>query len=273
MKFFSLCLLAFLNLTQTCIAAEQTPSVLATVNNINITKQDYDQYVAQWQLQNKSRKDTKKEDLLAELIQIELIKQEAQKLNIDTDPDFARQLEMIKTRLYIREITRRAIEKLTISDEMIQKKYNQMLSSTDLSEYRINHILTESEQDAAAVITLLNEGKTFSDLAKQKSIDTSGQTGGALGWVSSAEMDASIINAVKPLKANEYTQVPVQTQFGWHVILLQEQRQKVPYTLSEVRGELIKIIKGEHFAHYIQALHDNSSVTINPEFTTSTIEK
>lgn len=245
-------------------ASPEKDTVLATVNGRPITQSTYDDYLADWQKQNKERENAVKSEILEELVQVELIKQEAEKLNIEQEPEFKRQMELIKTKLFIREITSRAVEKLTISDGLLQKKYDQMLTSTDLSEYKIRHILTESSQDAEAVIRELDNGKNFADLAKQKSIDTSGQNGGELGWVSAADMDAGIIQALKQLQARQYSKTPVQSQYGWHILMLDETRQKTPYSLAEVKTQLISIIKGEHFAHYLQTLQEKADIKLNP---------
>jgi peptidyl-prolyl cis-trans isomerase C len=108
-----------------------------------------------------------------------------------------------------------------------------------VEEFNASHILVETEEEAQALIDALAEGADFAELAAESSIGPSGPNGGQLGWFTAGMMVPEFETAVFELEAGEVS-VPVQTQFGWHVILLNEVREQALPTLDEVRAELIE---------------------------------
>jgi len=247
----------------TASAADNTnDEILATVNGQPIKQSLLDQYSDMWKSKGERNNQS---NMLTELVQIELIRQEALKLGLDKDPAVQKDLQLLKMKLYIREVTNRAIANFPISDDMVQQKYNQLLASTNLTEYKAKHILSEKKDDALAIIAALkqsNDSKTFTTLAQQKSIDPSGQTGGDLGWFNAASMDPAFITAVKALKKGAYSQTPAHTQYGWHTILLEDTRTINPPPLTEVKSQLIEIIKGKHLERYLAALKEKATIEI-----------
>lgn len=127
-----------------------------------------------------------------------------------------------------------------ITDEDLQAEYDALYAATDpVEEFNASHILVETEEAAQALIDALGEGADFAELAAENSIGPSGPNGGQLGWFTAGMMVPEFENAVFELEAGEVS-VPVQTQFGWHVILLNEIREQAPPALEEVRAELIE---------------------------------
>jgi peptidyl-prolyl cis-trans isomerase C len=106
-----------------------------------------------------------------------------------------------------------------------------------VEEFNASHILVETEEEAQALIDALGEGADFAELAAENSIGPSGPNGGQLGWFTAGMMVPEFEVAVFELEAGEVS-APVQTQFGWHVILLNETREQAPPTLEDVRAEL-----------------------------------
>jgi peptidyl-prolyl cis-trans isomerase C len=125
-----------------------------------------------------------------------------------------------------------------ISDEELQAEYEaQFASAAPVMEFNASHILVETEEEALALIGELTAGAEFGELAAERSIGPSGPNGGQLGWFTAGMMVPEFENAVFELEPGEVS-VPVQTQFGWHVILLNETREQAPPALEEVRAEL-----------------------------------
>jgi peptidyl-prolyl cis-trans isomerase C len=108
-----------------------------------------------------------------------------------------------------------------------------------VEEFNASHILVETEEEAQALIDALGEGADFAELAAENSIGPSGPNGGQLGWFTAGMMVPEFEVAVFELEAGEVS-APVQTQFGWHVILLNDTREQAPPTLEDVRAELIE---------------------------------
>lgn len=125
-----------------------------------------------------------------------------------------------------------------LTEEEVQAEYDAIYGSVPpVTEYNAAHILLGTEEEAQAMITALGEGADFAELAEENSIGPSGPNGGALGWFSAGMMVPEFEEAVFGLEPGEVS-APVQTQFGWHVVLLNETREQAAPTLEEVRAEL-----------------------------------
>jgi peptidyl-prolyl cis-trans isomerase C len=125
-----------------------------------------------------------------------------------------------------------------VSDEELQAEFDaQFASAGPVKEYNASHILVETQADADAVIAALAEGADFAQVAQERSIGPSGPNGGDLGWFTAGMMVPSFEEAVFALDVGEVSS-PVETQFGWHVIVLNDAREQVPPTLDDVRAEL-----------------------------------
>lgn len=125
-----------------------------------------------------------------------------------------------------------------LGDDELQTAYDEAYGSVEaVVEYNAAHILLEGEEDAQNMITALEEGADFAELAAEHSIGPSGPNGGALGWFTAGMMVPEFEAAVFGLEAGEVS-APVQTQFGWHIVLLNETREQAAPTLEEVSAEL-----------------------------------
>src|SRR5690606_8167 len=120
-------------------------------------------------------------------------------------------------------------------DAELRAEYDANLSQFETVEHKASHILVESEEEANALIEQLNAGADFAELAVEHSIDPSAADGGGdLGWFTSSAMVAPFAQAVEAMEVGTYSSAPVQTQFGWHVILLEDQRTSEPPSLDSV---------------------------------------
>jgi len=127
-------------------------------------------------------------------------------------------------------------------------------------EYNASHILVETEDDAKAIRKELDDGADFAELAKTKSTGPSGPNGGELGWFSKGMMVPEFEDAVMALKPGEVS-APVQTQFGWHVVKLNEEREKPAPTLDEVHDQLAAELQQKAVADHVKELVDNAEIT------------
>jgi len=146
---------------------------------------------------------------------------------------------------------------INISEEDILNNYNNMLQNNPQNEYKASHILVESQSEAISIIEKLNSGEQFSELAKEYSIGPSASNGGSLGnFFSPNQMVKPFSDAVQLLENNEYSKTPVQTEFGWHVILREDSRETTPPTLESVKPEIEQQIRQTKFQEYINLLRD-----------------
>ncbi len=156
-----------------------------------------------------------------------------------------------------------AIEKIAdaaVTDEAIQAAYEENYVDAEMgTEFNASHILVETEAEAEALIEQLDGGADFAELAREKSTGPSGPNGGQLGWFGAGMMVQPFQTAVEQMEAGEVAG-PVQTQFGWHVIKLNETRTAEAPSLDEVRGELTTQIQQQAVTDYIQAQTDAAEV-------------
>jgi peptidyl-prolyl cis-trans isomerase C len=125
-----------------------------------------------------------------------------------------------------------------LPEEEVQAEYDALYGSAGaITEFNASHILVETEEEAQALISELGEGADFAELAQERSIGPSGPNGGQLGWFTAGMMVPTFEEAVFALSVGEVS-APVETQFGWHVILLNDTREQAPPALEEVRAEL-----------------------------------
>lgn len=148
-----------------------------------------------------------------------------------------------------------------LTDEALQSAYEAKYTSAEQeTEYRAAHILVETEDEAKTLITELEGGANFAALAQEHSTGPSGPGGGDLGWFSEGVMVQEFFDAAAKLEPGEVS-APVQTQFGWHVIKLNETRVMERPTLDEVRDELLDDIRQAAFNDYVAGLEKNTEIT------------
>ncbi len=148
-----------------------------------------------------------------------------------------------------------------VTDEAIEAKYAELFGSVEPKlEYNANHILVDTEEEAAALVAELEGGADFEALAKEKSTGPSGPSGGALGWFGEGQMVAPFEQAVMDLEVGAVS-APVQTQFGWHVIKLNETREQGAPALEEVREQIAGQIEQEGVQAMIKEYVDAADVT------------
>jgi peptidyl-prolyl cis-trans isomerase C len=151
-----------------------------------------------------------------------------------------------------------------VTDAKLQEAYDAKYTNAGgETEFNANHILVESEDEAKAIIEEINGGADFEEVAKEKSTGPSGPNGGSLGWFGAGMMVPEFENAVMDLEAGAISAEPVQTQFGWHVIKLNETREKEAPSLDEVREELTAEIQAAAVEEQVAALTDKADVERN----------
>jgi peptidyl-prolyl cis-trans isomerase C len=147
-----------------------------------------------------------------------------------------------------------AAKTLKPTDEALQKAYDERFANENRTEYKARHILVEEESTAIDLIGQLDEGADFQELASEHSTGPSGPNGGELPWFSPGDMVAPFSAAVIAMEDGTHSSAPVQTQFGWHVILREGSRDMEPPTLESVRGGIKQQIEQQRLQDYLQSL-------------------
>lgn len=199
--------------------------------------------------------------LKEEVIAREVFMQEAQKRGLDASDDFKAQMELARQTLLIRELFADQQKKNPVSDAEVQAEYDKFVSANGGKEYRARHILVEKEADAKAIIASLKKGGKFEDIAKKQSKDPgSGANGGDLDWANAASYVPEFSQALIKLNKGQTTDAPVKSQFGWHVIRLDDVRQAQLPKLEDVKPQIAEQLQRQKLATFQEDLRGKAKV-------------
>ena len=174
-----------------------------------------------------------------EVVLREMFMQEAEKMGLQSTPEYKTQMELARQSILIRELFNDYQKKNKIADADIQAEYDKLKAQQGGTEYHARHILVEKEDDAKALIAQIKGGAKFEDLAAKNSKDPgSGANGGDLDWAAAGSYVPEFSQAMAKLKKGEMTETPVKSQFGWHIIRLEDTREAKFPPLDEVRPQI-----------------------------------
>ncbi len=248
---------------QTDAAEAPANGPVATVNGSPIPRSVFDAYAEQRRGQLNLPSPQADEVIKEELVVQELLVQEADKQNLGEDPEVAAQMEMLRRNVLAAMALRRAMERQNPSEEDILQVYQSLTGGAQGQEYKARHILVDSEDKAREVLGKLEAGEDFAALAKEYSGDSSAAEGGDLGWFGVDVMVQPFGDAVKGLEKGQYTQEPVQTRFGWHVIQLDDSRAQEPPPLESLRPQITQQLRNQMMRDYIGSLREAAEIEIN----------
>ena len=204
-----------------------------------------------------------KEKLIDELIKRKLLVQQAVDKKLDQTPETQQRLEMMRNSLLSQLAIEDYIKANPVTEADIRAEYDKQIANVaGGTEYKARHILLEKEDEAVAVIVELDKGGDFAKLATTKSTGPSKAQGGDLGWFGAKQMVPEFSAAVATLEKGKYTATPVKTQFGWHVIILEDSRVKTPPPFEAVKSQIEPSIQREKLSAYLDSLRSSAKVEI-----------
>jgi peptidyl-prolyl cis-trans isomerase C len=205
-----------------------------------------------------------RERLIEDLIGVELLNQEGDKSGLTASRTLAAQLELQRMQLVARNAATDYLTKNPPTEAELQQIYSENLPRLAGQQYKARHILVETRSDAEAVIEQLDAGGDFIALATARADGPTGPNGGQLDWFTLDSMPQPFAEAVSQLAVGSYTKTPVQTDFGFHVILLEDERQQEPPTFDEIRGDLVAAAERKKLDDHLKALRATADVTLDP---------
>ncbi len=198
--------------------------------------------------------------LVNSIIDTKLAAAEARKQNLHETEDFKREIASFTERLLGSMIIQQNVEK-AVSEDTVKARYAQVVGEMgDQSQVHARHILVKTEDEAKAVIKKLDGGADFADLAKKRSTGPSGANGGDLGFFGKGQMVPAFEKAAFALDKGAVTKAPVQTQFGWHVIKVEDKRSQTPPSLEEMAPQIRQSLAQEAGAAYAQGLREGAKI-------------
>lgn len=240
-------------------AAEAGPAV-ATVNGKSISKSEFDLYVQNvGQQSQREVTEAEKAQLLDQFIGMKLAAEAAEKQGIAKQRKVEDQLALARMNVIVDAGLQKYLEEHPVTDAELKPEYDAQVAAMP-REYHARHILVEDKASADQVTKDLKGGADFAKLAEQKSKDASSKSGGDLGWFTLDSMVKPFGDAVASLQPGQLTAEPVQSQFGWHVIKLEESRAASAPSFDEVKDRVRLLVQRKKLQSYLDELRKGAKI-------------
>lgn len=233
---------------------------VAMVNGVSIPQSRIDLSVKAATAQGQEDNPELRKAIREDMIDLEVIAQEAVKLGLNKDADVADQVELAMQQVLAGAFVLDYAKSHPIGDEQLQQEYERMKSQLGSKEYHVRHILMETEAEAKNIIAQLGKGTKFEKLAEKSRDAGSAQLGGELGWAAPGNFAPEFANALLKLNKGEHTMQPVQSQFGWHVIKLEDIRDLEVPPLEQVKPQLQQYLQQHAIQQAIDELRTKARI-------------
>lgn len=207
---------------------------------------------------------TTRERLIEDLIGVELLNQEGDKAGLTTSRTLAAQIELQRMQLVARNVATEFLTKNPPTEAELQQIYDENLPRLSGQQYKARHILVETRNEAESVIAQLQSGADFAALAAERAEGPTGPNGGQLDWFTLDSIPQPFADAVSRMTVGDYTAAPVQTDFGFHVILLEDARRQEAPSLEEIRADLVAAAERKKLDDHLKALRAAADVVVSP---------
>lgn len=241
-----------------------TGPAAATVNGVPISQRTVDLIAKQGASSGRPDTPEARKSIIDQLVLQVLVAQEAVKKGLDKTPEVAEQLEAIKQSVLANAYVQDFVKNNPVSDEALKAEYERIKATLSGSEYKARHILVEKESEAKDIIARLKKDpQAFGKLAAEKSKDPGSKArGGDLGWFELRGMVPEFGDAVSKLDKGSFTQTPVKTQFGYHVIMLDDVRPVQAPPIEEVKPQLSQQLQQQAVRKQLDTLKASAKIEI-----------
>lgn len=240
--------------------AAESAEPVAVVNGEPISRSQFDLYVATVARQSgREVTEEQKPELLDQFIAMQLAADAAEKIGLPEEPKVEDQLALARLNVIVDASLQKYLEANPVTDAELKPEYDAQVAAMP-SEYHARHILVEDKAAADAITKEVQGGSDFAKLAAEKSKDSSAESGGDLGWFTLDTMAKPFSDAVKTLQPGQITDEPVQSQFGWHVIKLEESRTSAPPSFEEVKDRVKVLVQRKKLQTYLDGLREKAKI-------------
>lgn len=233
---------------------------LISVNGKAVPQYRADTLMSAQVAQGQAPSDELRKTVLEELVRREIISQEAVKRGFEKKLDIQAQIELSRQGVLIGAYLNDYAKANPPTDEALKKEYDGIRSALGDKEYKARHILVEKEEDAKGLIEKLKKGEKFEDLAKQSKDPGSKDRGGDLGWANRANYVKPFSEAMVKLEKGKYTEAPVKSDFGWHVIMLDDVRELKAPPFDDIKPQLVQRLQQRTVEKHIMDLRAKAKV-------------
>ncbi|MGN6549083.1 MAG: peptidylprolyl isomerase [Pararhizobium sp.] len=244
-------------------AAPAPDTVIATVGGMQITQSDLKTAENGLDPQFANMPEAQRRvAALSTLIDVKMLAKKAEEAGLDKTDEFKKRMAYLRERaLHNIYFEKEVVGK--ISDADVKARYDkEVAAQPPQEEVKASHILVKTEAEAKDIIDQLNKGADFAKLAKEKSTDSSAAKGGELGYFTEGQMVPEFEKAAFALKPGEYTKTPVKTQFGWHVIKVEDKRKVPPPPLDQVSDQVKQVLMRERYFDVLQKAKADMKVDV-----------
>ena len=241
-------------------AAAAPAERVATVNGKALPKSEFELYVANMSRQSgRDVNEEQKGQLLDQYISMQLAAEEAEKAGVDKDAKVRDQLALARLQVLVDAGLQKYLEAHPVQESELRPEYDAQVAALP-REYHARHILVEDQAAAEAITKELKGGADFAKLAAKRSKDSSSKSGGDLGWFTLDTMVKPFADAVKTMQPGQLTEQPVQSQYGWHVIKLEETRATSAPPFDEVKDRVKMIVQRKKLQTHLEELRKTAKV-------------
>ena len=243
-------------------AEAKKATVVATVNGDKLGSELFDTFVQAVTAGNTQEPptDEQKAQMLDQLINMTLAAQAAEKDGLEKDPKVAARLELLRTQILAEAASEKYVKAHPVSETELKAEYDAQIAGMP-KEYKARHILVEKKETADSIIRELQAGGDFSKLATEESKDPgSAKNGGDLGWFNAQTMVKPFADAVAALEKGKYTETPVQSEFGFHVILLDDVRSAEAPPFDQVKPQVEMFVQRKKLQEYLDSLRKTANI-------------
>lgn len=235
-------------------------NAFVTVNGTAISQTMADFFIAEQKAKGATESAELRKAVREELIRRELLAQEAKKAGLDKKADIALQADLARQAIYVRAFVQDYLKKNPIGEAQLRTQYDTVKTQMGSTEYKLRHILVAGEDDAKAIIANLKKGAKFEELAKQSIDPGSKENGGELGWSSAGNFVKPFAEALTALGKGKYTETPVKTEFGYHVIELEDTRPLNAPSFEEMKPRLQQQAQAQQVNKLIEGLRAKAKI-------------
>jgi peptidyl-prolyl cis-trans isomerase C len=234
---------------------------IAVVNGTPIPKSRADALIQQLVQQGQQDSPKLQQAVREELVNREILMQEAIREGIPAQADVKAQVAVAQQTVVLRALIENYLKKNQPTDAEVKAKYDELVKQIGGKEYHLHHILVDNEQQAKDLIAKIKAGASFEDLAKQFSKDPgSGKNGGDLDWSDPKAYVPEFAAAAEKLQKGQMTDTPVHTQFGWHIIRVDDVRQTPPPPFEQVKAQIAQQMQQEKLQAFEEELRSKAKV-------------
>ncbi|MEX3788306.1 peptidylprolyl isomerase [Paraburkholderia sp. BR14374] len=234
---------------------------IAVVNGTPIPKSRADALIQQLVHQGQQDTPQLQQAVREELVNREILMQEALRRGVPNRPDIKAQIAVAQQTVVLRALIEDFVKNNQPTDAEVTARYNALVKEAGGKEYHLHHILVDNEQQAKDLIAKIKAGASFEDLARQYSKDPgSGKNGGDLDWSDPKAYVPEFADAAAHLQKGQMTDTPVRTQFGWHIIRVDDIRAVTPPPLEQVRAQIVQQIQQEKLQAFEENLRKNARI-------------